>query len=79
MDQIKAYFPFSFDTKDVKTLLIKIVVYLILDLIVGLVCRVIGFFPFVGGIIGWLVYGVASLYVLVGIALAVLDYLKIIK
>lgn len=79
MDMIKAYFPFSFDTKDVKTLLIKIAVYIVLELIVGLVCGLIGLIPLIGGIIGWLIGGVVGLYCLAGIVFAVLDYFKILK
>ncbi|MBQ2893257.1 MAG: hypothetical protein IJE24_03895 [Oscillospiraceae bacterium] len=79
MDMIKAYFPFSFDTKDVKTLIIKIVVYLVIELVVGLVCGLIGLIPLIGGIIGWLVGGVVGLYCLAGIVFAVLDYFKILK
>jgi hypothetical protein len=79
MDMIKAYFPFSFDTKDVRTLLIKIAVYIVLELIVGLVCGLIGLIPLVGGIIGWLIGGVVGLYCLAGIVFAVLDYFKILK
>ena len=79
MDMIKAYFPFSFDTKDVRTLLIKIAVYIVLGLIVGLVCGLIGLIPLVGGIIGWLIGGVVGLYCLAGIVFAVLDYFKILN
>lgn len=79
MDMIKAYFPFSFDNKDVKTLLIKIAIYLVLGLIVSLVCSLIGLIPFIGPIIGWLVGTVVDLYCLAGIVFAVLDYFKILK
>jgi hypothetical protein len=79
MKLLKTYFPLSFDTKDIVTLLIKIAVYLVAGVIVGLVCAVIGFIPIIGGIIGWLVGTVVGLYVLGGIVLAVLDFLKILK
>ena len=79
MDMIKAYFPFSFDTKDVKALVIKIVIYIIVEAVVGLVCSVIGLIPIVGPIIGWLVGTVVGIYCLAGIVFAVLDYFKILK
>ena len=79
MDMIKAYFPFSFDTKDVKTLIIKIIVYVVLEALVGLVCGIIGLIPFIGPIVGWLVGTVVGLYCLAGIVFAVLDYFKILK
>ena len=79
MDIIKAYFPFSFETKDITNMILKIAVYLIIGIVVGLVCTVIGFIPVVGGIVGWLIGGIVGLYLLGGIALTVLDYCKIIK
>ena len=41
MDMIKTIFPYSFGAKDVKALAIKIVVYLVVGAIVGLLCGVI--------------------------------------
>lgn len=79
MDIIKAYFPFSFDTKDVQNMIMKIAVYLIIGIVVGLVCTVIGFVPVIGGIVAWLIGGIVGLYLLGGIALTVLDYYKVIK
>ena len=79
MEMIKRYFPLSLNIKDVKDLVIKILIYLVLELVVGLICKVIGFVPAVGGIVAWAVGTVVGLYVLVGIVLAVLDYLKVLK
>ena len=79
MDMIKRYFPLSMNVKDVKDLIIKIVVYVVVELLVGLVCKVIGFIPFVGGIVAWIIGTVVGIYVLAGIILAILDYLKILK
>ena len=79
MDMIKALFPYSFGAKDIKALAIKIVVYLVVGFVVGLVCSVIGLIPILGPIIGWLVGGIVGLYDLVGIILAVLDFLKVLK
>ena len=79
MDIIKAYFPFSFGTTDTTNMILKIAVHLIIGIVVGLVCTVIGFVPVVGGIVGWLIGGIVGLYLLGGIALTVLDYFKVIK
>lgn len=79
MDMIKKIFPYSFGAKDLTNLAIKIVVYLVVGAVVGLLCGIIGLIPILGPIIGWLVGGVVGLYNLVGIILAVLDYLKVLK
>ena len=79
MDMIKKLFPYSFGAKDAKELLIKIVTYLVVGLVVGLICWVVGLIPILGPIVAWLVGSVVSLYNLVGIVLAVLDYLKVLK
>ena len=72
MDMLKKFFPYSFGAADVKTLVIKIVVYLIVP---GLVGFVLGLIPLLGGILAWLV----GIYGTVGLVLTVLDYLKVLK
>ena len=42
MDMIKTIFPYSFGAKDVTNLAIKIVVYLVVGAVVGLLCGIIG-------------------------------------
>ncbi len=79
MDMLKAYFPFSFDTKDVKTMIIKIVIYVVLTLLVALVCRVIGFIPFVGPVLGWLIGSAVGAYATAGIVFTVLNFCKVMK
>ena len=79
MDLIQRYFPLSMHIKDVMDLVIKIVIYVVLEMVVGLVCKGIGFIPFVGGVVAWIIGTVVGLYVLVGIVLAVLNYLKVPK
>ena len=79
MDMIKTIFPYSFGAKDLKALAIKIVVYLVVGAIVGLLCGVIGLIPLLGPIIAWAVGGIVSIYSLAGIVIAVLDYMKVLK
>lgn len=79
MDMLKKFFPYSFGAKDVSGLIIKIVVYLVVGLIVTLVCKLISLIPILGPIVAWFVGAVVDLYVLVGIVLLVLDYLKVLK
>lgn len=86
MDTLKKIFPYSFGVKDVKDLVIKIVIYLVASVVVSLVCwlvgLVLGWIPVVGLLIGvilnivnWLV----GVYNLVGIILAALDFAKVLK
>lgn len=72
MDMLKKFFPYSFGAADVKTLVIKIVVYLIVP---GLVATVLNLLPLVGDVLAWLV----GIYGTVGLVLTVLDYLKVLK
>lgn len=72
MDMLKKFFPYSFGAKDIAGLVIKIVVYIVASAVLGFV---IGLIPFVGGLIGSLI----GLYSTVGIVLAILDYLKVLK
>ena len=72
MDMLKKIFPYSFGSKDVASLVIKIVVYLVASAVLGFV---IGLIPLVGGLVGSLI----GLYSTVGIVLAILDYLKVLK
>lgn len=78
MDTIKKLFPYSFKANSVKDLIVTIVVYLIADLVCGLVIRLLGGLPLIGwlfGIVGW----VAGIYFFVGIVLAVLNFLGVLK
>ncbi len=72
MELLKKYFPYSFGAQDIKGLVIKIVVLLVVNAVLG---WVLGLIPFVGGILGWVV----SVYCTISWVLAILDYLKVLK
>lgn len=72
MELLKKIFPYSFGAKDITGLIIKIIVYIVASAVLGFV---VGLIPFVGGLIGSLI----SLYSTVGLILAFLDYLKVLK
>ena len=78
MDMLKKYFPFSFKAKDVKDLVINIVIYLVVSIVSGWVLGLIGAIPVIG-LIADLVGALLGLYCLVGIVLALLDYFKLLK
>ena len=87
MDILKKTFPLSFkEMKDVKELVIGIVVYLIVAILASvaiyLATLITGWIPVVGAIVGWvlgIVGGLVDLYALAGIVLALLVYFKVIK
>lgn len=59
------------------TMLAKIAIYLVVGIVVGAILGVIGaILPFLA-FVWWVIGVVAELYIVVGIVLVVLDYLKI--
>ncbi len=78
MDTLKKFFPFSFGSKDVAALVIKIIIYVVAGAVIGFLLGVIGKLPLVGiitGLIGTLV----GIYTTAGIVIAILDYCKVFK
>ncbi|MBQ4553272.1 MAG: hypothetical protein IJA59_10025 [Clostridia bacterium] len=78
MDMLKKIFPFSFKSKEVKDLVINIVIYLVASIVGGWLLGLLGGIPLLGVIFD-LIGSLFGLYCLVGIVLAVLDFLKILK
>lgn len=72
METIKKLFPYSFGAQDVKGLIVKIVVYLLASAVLG---TIIGLIPVIGDIVSWVI----GLYCTVGLIIAILDYLKVLK
>ena len=91
MSTLKKFFPYSFGTKDNTTAFItRIIVYVCLPALLGaaiwLVTTIIGFVPFVGGVIaailGWILGIISSVfgtYCLAGIVFLILDFCKVFK
>ena len=78
MDLLKQIFPLSFGSKDVASLVIKAIVYLVVGVIAGVLIGVLNHIPVVNWITG-IVGSFIGIYVLIGIVVAILDYLKILK
>lgn len=79
MEQLKKYFPKSFGLEDVKALVIAILIYVVIDLLCGAVCWILGLIPLLGGIAAWLLGTLVGIYTTLGIVLAVVSFLKIVK
>jgi len=78
METVKKYFPHAFKAEDVKSLVIALVVYVLIDIVCGAVIGLLAKIPVLGiifGILGFLV----GLYALIGIVLSILAFLKIVK
>ena len=74
INKIKKYFPFTATEKDAKSLVIAIAIYLVVGIIAYVVIDLLSAIPLIGilfGIVGALV----DIYCLVGIVLAILDFL----
>ncbi len=78
MDTLKKLFPFSFEVKDVASLIIKIIVYLVAGAVIGFVLSILAKIPIIGIVVG-LVGTLVEIYILAGIVIAVLDFCKILK
>lgn len=79
MDLLKKIFPLSFKyVKDVKDLIVGIILYVIGGAIGGVALAIVSIIPIIGWIFGAL-GGLIELYVVVGIVLQLLVFFKIIK
>ena len=78
MDMVKKYFPQAFKANDVKSLVIALLIYAVIAFVGGLILGILGVIPvigFIANVIGWLL----EIYCTVGIILAILAFLKIVK
>lgn len=86
MNLLKKVFPYSFGIKDTTSLIIGLVLHVVaavvIDLVLGLIGTILAFVPVLNiifGIVAWVVGGVATLYLVVGAVLMLLDYFKVLK
>lgn len=78
MGFIKSLFPQAMQAKDLKGLLIAILIYVIVNFVGGFVLGLLDAIPLIGfvfGLLGW----VLSIYCAVGIIVAILVFFKIVK
>ena len=78
MDTIKKIFPLSFKGKTNRDLIISILLYILVDVLAGVVISLTSAIPVLGAIVG-IVLGLAGLYALVGIILAILYRVEVIQ
>ena len=78
MGFIKSLFPQAMQAKDLKGLLIAILIYVIVNFVGGFVLGLLSKIPLLGfvfGLVGWVLYA----YCGVGVIVAILVFFKIVK
>ena len=78
MDLLKKFWPHAFGAKGIVGLIITVIVYCVIEVVLGWVCSILGAMPIIG-IVAGLIGGLLGLYCGIGIILAILVALKILK
>ena len=79
MELIKKFFGHAFvNTEEVKNLVIKIVIYVVVGAVCGILVGLIGYLPF-GGPIAYLLDSLVGLYFTASIVFAILSHFKVLK
>ena len=78
MDLLKKYWPHAFKANDIVGLIITIIIYAVIDIVVGWLIGIVALLPIINLVCG-LVGGLLGLYCFVGIILAILVALKVLK
>lgn len=76
--KLRTYFPQAFASRDVRSLVVTLITYAIFSFIAGIVLGLLSGIPILGiifSVIGWMV----ELYCVVGIVLAILVFLKVVR
>ena len=78
MDVLKKIFPHAFATNSLVSLIVRIIIYVVIGAIAGFLIGILAKFPIINiftGVIG----SIVELYVLGGVILSILVFLKIVK
>ncbi len=79
MDILKKVFPLSFSlVKDVASLIIGIIIYVVVGAVAPIVLGILGFIPIIGWILS-IVTALLGIYCLAGIVILCLVYFKVLK
>ena len=78
MDFLKKFWPFSFRAKDVSNLIISLLIYIVIDVVCGLVIGLLAKLPLIGWLFA-LAGSLVGLYAFVGIVVTLLVFLKVLK
>ena len=78
MDTIKRIFPLSFQAEELTSFVKTLVIYLVADLVCGIVFGILGKLPLIGFAFG-LINSLLGIYFTIGLILAILVFVNIIK
>jgi len=78
MDMLKKYFPHAFKATELKEFIISLLIYVVIDIVCGVVIGLLAKIPLIG-IIFSLLGAVVGLYALVGVVLSILVFVKVVK
>lgn len=78
METLKKYFPLSFRGTDVPALIVSIIIYLVIDIVCGVVIGILALLPIIGFVFA-LLGSLVGLYALAGIVIAILYFVKVLK
>ena len=78
MDILKKFFPLSFKVEEIKSFIISLVIYAVIDVVCGFVIGLLAKISLIG-IIFSLIGSIVGIYALVGIVLSILVFVKVIK
>lgn len=77
MEKLYVFFPVTGPVKagDLKSLLISMLIYIVADVVVGVLAKILGWIPLVGVLVG-IAAALLSLYFLVGVVLSIIKFAK---
>lgn len=78
MDILKKYFPHAFKATELTAFIITLIIYVLIDVVCGFVIGLLAKIPVLGIIFG-LLGSLVGLYALVGVILAILVFVKVLK
>ncbi len=78
MDILKKYFPHAFKATELTAFIITLIIYVLIDVVCGFVIGLLAKIPVLGIIFG-LLGTLVGLYALIGVVLAILVFVKVLK
>ena len=78
MDTLKKIFPHAFKATELKAFIVSLIIYILIDIVCGFVIGLLAKIPLIG-IIFSILGSIVGLYALIGIVLAILVFVKVIK
>lgn len=78
MDVLKKFFPHAFKAKDTTAFIVTLIIYLVISVVCGVVIGFLGKLPLIG-ILFTILGSLIGLYTFIGIVLAILVFVKVIK